>query len=74
MADYNRYLDDVLDGIKPRQPDEFTGEDVAKRMGGNRRSADNWVLERFRAGELTRRKVGRVYLYKPAKAPSKGRP
>lgn len=68
MKDYNRYLDDVLRGQLPRQPDEFTGEDVAKRMGGNRRTADNWVLSRLRAGELTRRKLGRVFLYKPAKA------
>lgn len=66
MKDYNQYLDAVLAAEKPRQPDEFTGEDVAKRMGRNRRAAYEWVLSRFRAGELTRRRVGRYYLYKPA--------
>jgi len=65
MVDYNRYLDAALAERTPRQPDEFTVDDVAKRLGSEG-SAQRWIYARVSSGELTRRKVGKFYLYKPA--------
>jgi hypothetical protein len=64
VADYHKYLDAVLSIRKPRQPDEFTVGDVAQRLGSES-SATKWVADRLAAGLLSRRKLGKLFLYKP---------
>ena len=64
MADYHQYLDEVLAIRKPRQPDEFTIGDVAEKLG-NASAATKWVADRLAAGLLSRRKLGKLFLYKP---------
>ena len=67
MADYHQYLDEVLAIRKPRQPDEFTVGDVAARLG-NEAAATRWVAERLAAGKLSRRKLGKLFFYKPTES------